>query len=356
MALSACVAFWVCGSVVLGQPVPTPPVQPAAETVIDVQLTPDDWAKKLIATPNALPKAEMDAARAAIEPAAAADPANTTLMLARGFLLIADGKNAEALKLAREVLKSEPKSSRAWYLAGIGSFNLAQNAPTLDKMGLADDGKEATLKAVELDPTFVDARMSLGMFYVMAPGIAGGSNRKATEQAKAMLELPGGVFDGYSLLALVAADKEEWEEMSAQYQAATNAAETRQERISSILSHARQILNKKEDPAAAISTAKQALALAENDREKSACHFLFAEAKRAQKDRAGAIEDYRFVLKTNPEAANSRWYLAELLAQAKQYAEAAEQYEEFAKRFPKDERAEDASSKGKAMRKKAKQP
>jgi hypothetical protein len=52
----------------------------------------------------------------------------------------------------------------------------------------------------------------------------------------------------------------------------------------------------------------------------------------------------------------SRWYLAELLAQAKQYAEAAEQYEEFAKRFPKDERAEDASSKGKAMRKKAKQP
>jgi tetratricopeptide (TPR) repeat protein len=49
--------------------------------------------------------------------------------------------------------------------------------------------KEALLKAVELDPKFFEARQDLNQFYLQAPGIAGGSVRKALESAAAHTKL-----------------------------------------------------------------------------------------------------------------------------------------------------------------------
>lgn len=341
-----------------------PPVQPAAPSAPElasaspapdaaVPLTATQWAERIIDKPNSLTEADVGIATASIEEALKAGATDQSLLLAQGFLLHSKGEHKAALARGREIAARDPKSAQAWYLVGVASFDQAQTASMMDKMDFADDGKAAMLKAVELDPAFIDARMALGMYYVMAPGIAGGSNRKATEQANELLKLEGGAYTGRTLLALVAADKGDWKEMSAQYQLMESAAADQRGRLRAVLSHARSLLNSKEDPKAAVVQAERALKLAETDQEKASARFLLAEARRKLGERDKAIEEYRAVLAFNPDATNSRWHLAGLLADAKAYVEAAEHYEEFAKRFPKDERTEKARENAKKMRKKA---
>lgn len=59
----------------------------------------------------------------------------------------------------------------------------AMSASVFKMPGLAAKTKEQFLKAVELDPMLFEARSGLTQFYVMAPGIAGGSVPKAKELA-----------------------------------------------------------------------------------------------------------------------------------------------------------------------------
>jgi tetratricopeptide (TPR) repeat protein len=59
----------------------------------------------------------------------------------------------------------------------------AQKAGLLNKIGLAKKCREAYEKAVETDPSGLEARNSLLDFYLQAPGIAGGGVDKAIEQA-----------------------------------------------------------------------------------------------------------------------------------------------------------------------------
>src|SRR6185436_19118450 len=49
--------------------------------------------------------------------------------------------------------------------------------------------KDELEKAVELNPKYIDARMGLLQFYVVAPGMMGGSYDKAFDQAKAIKAL-----------------------------------------------------------------------------------------------------------------------------------------------------------------------
>lgn len=316
-------------------------------------LTAAKWAERIIAAPASLTEADADVAAPILEEAIKADATNQNLLLAQGFVLHARRDHKAAVVRGREIASRDPKSARAWYLVGIASFDQAQTASMMDKMDFADDGKAAMLKAVELDPAFIDARMALGMYYVMAPGIAGGSNRKAAEQANELLKLEGGAYTGRTLLALVAADKGDWKEMSAQYELMEAAAKDRRGRLGAVLSYARSLLNNKEDAKAALVQAERALTIAETDREKASARFVLAEVRRTLGEREKAIEEYRSVLGFNPDATNSRWHLAGLLADSKAYVEAAEHYEEFARRFPNDERADDAASKARKLRKKA---
>lgn len=75
----------------------------------------------------------------------------------------------------------------------------AMTANVLSQGLLAPKIKNAFLKASELDPSNVEARMALYNYYVMAPGFMGGSTEKAFEQASAIVKLEA--FRGYLLLA-----------------------------------------------------------------------------------------------------------------------------------------------------------
>jgi tetratricopeptide (TPR) repeat protein len=61
---------------------------------------------------------------------------------------------------------------------------------------------------VALDPTLVDARMSLLQFYLQAPGVMGGSTAKAREQAQALLGL--NPVQGRIAFATIASREKDW--------------------------------------------------------------------------------------------------------------------------------------------------
>ncbi len=75
----------------------------------------------------------------------------------------------------------------------------AMNANVISQGFLAPKIKNAYLRASELDPSNVEARIALYRYYVMAPGIMGGSEEKAFEQANAIVKL--NPYRGHFLLS-----------------------------------------------------------------------------------------------------------------------------------------------------------
>jgi tetratricopeptide (TPR) repeat protein len=73
--------------------------------------------------------------------------------------------------------------------------------------------KEALQKSVELAPTNYDMRRDLVQFYLQAPGIAGGSVRRATENAEAFSKIDP--FRGQLLMADVLAYDKKFERAEA---------------------------------------------------------------------------------------------------------------------------------------------
>jgi tetratricopeptide (TPR) repeat protein len=88
-----------------------------------------------------------------------------------------------AAALFEKAVAQNPKSAEAHYLLGTAYGSQAQKASIFGQASLAGKTKDEFEKAVELDPSLVDARFGLVQFYAMAPGIVGGSFDKAFAQA-----------------------------------------------------------------------------------------------------------------------------------------------------------------------------
>ncbi len=113
--------------------------------------------------------------------------------------LRANGKDAEAhYQLARillyqrnaddaedqidEALELNDMNARYHFLRGQILGERAQNANIFKQGILAPKIKNAFLKAVELDPSMIEGHIGLFNYYVMAPGIMGGSDTEALKQ------------------------------------------------------------------------------------------------------------------------------------------------------------------------------
>jgi tetratricopeptide (TPR) repeat protein len=93
----------------------------------------------------------------------------------------------------------------------------AQKAGLLGKLSNAKKCKKAWLKAVELDPENLQARVGLFNYYVQAPGIAGGGIDKAKQQANEIKKLDA--FQGYYAFARIYNKEKKYDLLEAQYQA-----------------------------------------------------------------------------------------------------------------------------------------
>lgn len=279
----------------------------------------------------------------AIEKSLPAASDDDRVVYARILLLRAKGERKQAKTQIDELAKSKPDV--AIYQATLGTlcFETISDAGMFEKMSLASAGRKAYERAIELDSSLIEPRMGLARFYMQAPGYAGGSIKKAEEQASALVALPEGKGELYGrlLLADIAAEKSDWTAMTEQFELAENLKGAAANPTNAYRTHAATLLNKKKDPSAALVVIERYKAVAAPD--DASVWYLTGEAKRATGDEAGAIDAFAKAVELSPQAINSRWNLAELLEKAGRYDEAAVNYREFAKRNPTDARAAKAT-------------
>jgi len=93
----------------------------------------------------------------------------------------------------------------------------ADRAGFLSAAGLAKKVRAAFERAVQLAPNDWKARVSLGEFYLEAPGIVGGGKDKAREQANALMPIKPGM--AYWMLGRIAEKNKDMAEAERQYRA-----------------------------------------------------------------------------------------------------------------------------------------
>ena len=132
-----------------------------------------------------------------------------------------DGGEARRLEAVSKPLQAcverQPAQALCHYALGSVQGVQAMNASMFKALGLAGSVKENLQRAVELDPMLYEARQALVQFYLMAPGVAGGSVSKARELAAAAEKRQP--EQARLLRANIAAQDKQWAEMERELQA-----------------------------------------------------------------------------------------------------------------------------------------
>jgi tetratricopeptide (TPR) repeat protein len=115
---------------------------------------------------------------------AAAHPSEAAAYAALAIGAMAAERFDEAIRAADRMLALTPDVS-AWQLVyGQAYLSHARAAPSLAAIGRAKRGRAAVQRAIELDGDNLDARYTLMQFLLQAPGVAGGSRKKAEGEAR----------------------------------------------------------------------------------------------------------------------------------------------------------------------------
>jgi tetratricopeptide (TPR) repeat protein len=112
---------------------------------------------------------------------AAAD-AESSNLLCRAYFALEDWNRAESS--CRKAVALDPGNSRFHLWLGRVYGEKADRTNFLAAAGLAGKVRGEFERAVQLNPNDVDARLALAEFYLEAPGIVGGGEDKAREQAQ----------------------------------------------------------------------------------------------------------------------------------------------------------------------------
>ena len=291
-----------------------------------------------------------------IEEAAAREPKEAKWQKARAIALFHAKKWDDSRSAAEKAVALAPKDADAHYILGNACFNGIMDAGTLEQMSLASKGRKAYEKAIELDPKHADARFSMFMFYLQAPGIAGGSVGRARAQAREMLKIDGEQFRGYLMMGQAEAKDEEWDKAAAAFDLAEQAVATDVQRRWLTSTRARILLRDKKDVKAAMPYIERLITLgAAATPPDMGGYITLGDAKRELKDFAGAAEAYAKYLESEgpaPEnpSPSARYGMAKVRQALGENEAAAAMYEEFLAKFPKDRRADDAKSELKKVR------
>jgi tetratricopeptide (TPR) repeat protein len=115
-----------------------------------------------------------------------AEPNNADALIAKSKAILAQNVESrfdEAAKLAEQCIAAHPQRSDCHEALGEALGSKAMAGGIMSAIGYAGKIRDAFQKAVELDTNNLTARSSLQQYYVMAPGIAGGSTDKAQSLA-----------------------------------------------------------------------------------------------------------------------------------------------------------------------------
>ena len=113
---------------------------------------------------------------------ASANDAEANYLMAR--VLMAWDDSSAALPYAEKAVKLAPQNAEYhWRLAEVVG-DQAERANMLRQLGLAKRFRSEVETAIKLDPTHVEARFGMMLYYFKAPGIVGGDKNKAYGEAE----------------------------------------------------------------------------------------------------------------------------------------------------------------------------
>jgi tetratricopeptide (TPR) repeat protein len=113
--------------------------------------------------------------------------AESSNLLCRAYFALEDWDRAESS--CKKAAALDPANSRFHLWLGRVYGEKADRANFLAAPGLASKVRGEFERAVQLNPKDVDARLDLAEFYLAAPGIVGGGEQKAREQARSIATL-----------------------------------------------------------------------------------------------------------------------------------------------------------------------
>jgi tetratricopeptide (TPR) repeat protein len=184
-----------------------------ALTIIMMLTTSVAAGERLEAAIAALEQGRIAESRAELVQLVKADPASPSLRYWLGRTHLASGDTGLAIdELAISVELDETRPEVHLWL-GRAYLAELQSGGGLRQAFLAGKVRTSFEKAVELDPSSVEARISLAGYYLSAPLIAGGSRKKALGQAEAIVKLD--LVEGSLLLARIHSEKKEWDQAEA---------------------------------------------------------------------------------------------------------------------------------------------
>ncbi|MDH3769343.1 MAG: tetratricopeptide repeat protein, partial [Gammaproteobacteria bacterium] len=152
----------------------------------------------------------------------ATQPDNAAAIYHLGVTQLAQSNLEEAVTSFEHAVKLDENVSAYHQRLGEALGSLAGDVGPLKQMRMAGRIHDAFERAVELDEENIEARFGLITYYINAPGIAGGSSKKAAVQAAAIQKLDPN--QGHIAFASVYSNDGEHEKAEAAYRAAIEAA------------------------------------------------------------------------------------------------------------------------------------
>ncbi len=299
---------------------------------------------------------QIDQADEVIKRAVKASPKDARLVMSQSMILNRRGDSDKAYDVAKKAIKLDPNDAMLQYLFGNAAFAHINNVSIINKGAVAGKGKAAYEKAVELDPSLLEAQVGLANFYTFAPGIAGGSVSKAREIAEAIEQYEGGPAAAASLRMLIEGKEKNWDAYEAATQDAILLAVSDEEQQEVRMQSAMILIFQAEKHQRALDSINAIKAASEASGEPyrvGTLSYLEGVCLRETGDLDGAITCFERTLSVNADAQNTRYSLAECYEERDNYALAAKHYQEFADRFKDDDRAKGAKKKAKKLKKKA---
>jgi tetratricopeptide (TPR) repeat protein len=157
-------------------------------------------------------------ARVSLEAAVREDPKDARGASYLGRIYLAAGDPDRAVEWLGRSVALEPGGAEYHLWLGRAYGHQAMQASVLKQPGLARKVRKEFEEASRLDPDNLEARFGLIEFYLRAPGILGGSPKKADEQAEEIRRRDA--LEGYRALGRIAEHRKESGLALAQYEAA----------------------------------------------------------------------------------------------------------------------------------------
>lgn len=216
--------------------------EPSSATISEAELV--AIVGRLASRQEPMTPAVRDELAAAVDAAAARWPDDARWAYGQAVVAWRRWELDRARTLMRRVVALDPGRAEYWTTLGTVLFQSVIGQRDLDALRICEEGVAAYERALEIDPGVVEARIGLGFFAAAAPGWAGGSYRRARQQAEALgaLEHGRGAYGRLLVLAQVEQAKGNWERMRALYREAERATGEGGGAINAKLAHAGALL------------------------------------------------------------------------------------------------------------------